>query len=107
MEGRVMEFCKRFRIGKVYVYVTTISMKKRSPSERSYRNRTNRLKRLKADLYVECGGRCQGCGRALPLSELEAHHVVPRSVKPEWILRKSNIRLLCRACHANIHQGKD
>ena len=53
-----MEFCKRFRIGKVYVYVTTISMKKRSPSERSYRNRTNRLKRLKADLYVECGGRC-------------------------------------------------
>ena len=43
---------------------------------------------------------CDACGAI----GAEVHHIVPRSIDPARTLDPSNLRTLCKACHASMHK---
>ncbi len=43
-------FCKGIRIGPVYIYLSTVRMKRRSKRDNEYRNRRHRLRNI---VYLE------------------------------------------------------
>lgn len=46
---------------------------------------------------------CQVCGAN---DGLETHHIVPQSIDPSLITERSNLVVLCKICHNNVHSNK-
>ena len=64
--------------------------------------RLNAWRRLSEQ--ARAGGRCARCrGRFLP-GQLEADHIIPVSVRPDLALDPTNVRPLCRPCHARVRR---
>lgn len=61
-----------------------------------------RWAKVRAEVVIERGGRCQDCGATHPL---EVHHVRPLA-KGGAPYAKSNLRLLCKFCHAHVGDTK-
>ena len=97
-------FCKRIRILGLYVYITTSRMKRRSRADIAYSRRHDQLMRIKRELYRKRRCRCESCGERFPIERLQLHHKIPRSERPDLLLDKSNIELMCEACHKRVHR---
>ena len=59
--------------------------------------------RIKHQMWRMSGGCCMECGRKFDEDELEIHHIIPVSKRPELILSVSNMHLVCPACHNKLH----
>jgi hypothetical protein len=57
-----------------------------------------RWRRLRNDV-VKQAKCCMACGYK---KELEAHHILPRHIKPELALTWNNLVVLCRDCHFHL-----
>lgn len=66
------------------------------------------MNETKVLLILVNGLRCMGCGKDVPLKEIEWHHIVPRYVFKQNHLPIDNSyengSLLCRRCHVEIHK---
>lgn len=100
----MMDFCKHVKIGGVYIYVSSVRLKRRGWRDHLNRKYQRKLKRQKCRLYMEAGGCCMLCGREFGLDVLELHHIRPVSEAPELYARKSNLQLLCHDCHRRQHR---
>ena len=98
-----MDFCKSFNIGPIHIYVSTVRMKRRGKRDDIYRNNKKKLMRIKHQMWRMSGGCCMECGRKFDEDELEIHHIIPVSKRPELILSVSNMHLVCPACHNKLH----
>lgn len=98
-----MEFCKRIRVLGLYVYVSTFRMKRRGINDKIYSEAHNKLKAIKRGIWEANGGRCEGCGAERGIEELEIHHIIPRCERPDLLLERSNMELLCRRCYMAKH----
>ena len=101
-----MDFLKKWKIGRVRIYVTTYRMKRRPKLDDTRRNVRHRLLRKRAALYRRQAGRCGCCGGEFREDEMEVHHVLGVSVRPDLLCRKSNLVLLCPSCHRKEHEDK-
>jgi len=71
---------------------------------RGTKPRTGAWRRFREALRLARGVfRCEACG--VIEDRLEAHHVIPRSQRPDLEYEPTNIRFLCRACHHDRHPG--
>lgn len=71
---------------------------------RGTKARTGSWRRFREALRLARGVfRCEACG--VIEDRLEAHHVIPRSQRPDLEYDPANIRFLCRACHHDRHPG--
>lgn len=100
-----MDFLKKWKIGRVRIYVTTYRMKRRPKLDDARRNVRHRLLRKRAALYRRQAGRCGCCGGEFREDEMEVHHVLGVSVRPDLLCRKSNLVLLCPSCHRKEHDS--
>ena len=101
-----MDFLKKWKIGRVRIYVTTYRMKRRPKLDDTRRNVRHRLLRKRAALYRRQEGRCGCCGGEFREDEMEVHHVLGVSDRPDLLCRKSNLVLLCPSCHRKEHEDK-
>lgn len=56
----------------------------------------------KRELIQRRGGKCNKCGKQVNMANAEIHH----KNKNEKDDRPENLRLLCRACHYEVHGKK-
>lgn len=59
---------------------------------------------IKRRIIRERGSMCENCGTRLPPSDLVLHHVKTRKERPDLLLDRDNMELLCPRCH-NIRHG--
>jgi 5-methylcytosine-specific restriction endonuclease McrA len=65
--------------------------------------RTGYWRKFRERLRLARGAfRCEACGTIS--DELEAHHVIPRTVRPDLEYVAANIRFLCPLCHHVAHK---
>ncbi len=93
----------RFKIGNFYIYISTCGMRRRSPSDERLRNNHNKLKRWKHNQWKKRKGMCEICGGKFGMEEMEVHHIKPRSKRPDLIVDKRNLKLVCHECHRDLH----
>lgn len=99
-----MDFLKKWKIGRVRIYVTTYRMKRRGSSDDLRRNVRHRLLRHRGALYrLQCGC-CAICGCRFEEEEMEVHHVLGVSECPDLVCRRDNLLLVCGACHEKLHK---
>ena len=101
----VMDFTKRFSFFGIYVYVSSHRLKRRGRREDYYRKHRKRLLRLKRRVYRKSGGVCGVCGCRFSIDALEVHHIIPLRDRPDLLLCRENVALLCHACHLRVHKG--
>ncbi len=94
----------RFKIGSIYIYITKQRMKKRGKRDNYTRNHRFALLTEKERRWRKNGGCCEECGKKMAMHQLEMHHVIPVSERPDLITRKSNLKMLCHECHMKKHQ---
>lgn len=100
-----MDFLKKWKIGRVRIYVTTYRLKRRGKYDDRRRNVRHRLVRLRRRLYRRQGGCCAVCGCCFEEEEMEVHHVSGVSERPDLVCRRDNLLLVCGACHEKLHEG--
>ena len=100
-----MDFLKKWKIGRVRIYVTTYRMKRRPKLDDTRRNVRHRLLRKRAALYRRQGGCCAVCGCCFSEDEMEVQHILGVSDRPDLVCRKSNLVLLCPSCHRREHNS--
>lgn len=47
--------------------------------------------------------RCEHCQGLFHIIDID--HIQKRSLRPDLVLEPSNLRLLCRSCHNNVHKN--
>lgn len=99
-----MDFLKKWKIGRVRIYVTTYRMKRRGSSDDLRRNVRHRLLRHRGALYRRQCGCCAVCGCRFPEEEMEVHHVLGVSACPDLVCRRDNLLLVCGSCHEKLHK---
>lgn len=101
-----MKVFKSFRLFGLYFYVSSVCMKKRSPSEERWRNHRAFRQRAQLTLVRRQEGCCAKCGRKLfgDNGFGEMHHVLPVSERPDLALDLDNLVLLCHDCHVELHR---
>lgn len=57
------------------------------------------IKKLKKEHPI-----CERCHSAM---STDAHHVIPRSVRPDLVLDPGNLKMLCRPCHNWINENRE
>ena len=100
-----MEFLKKWKICGVRIYVTTYRMKRRPKLDDARRNVRHRLLCKRKALYRRQAGRCGFCGIELRLDEMELHHIIGVSDRPDLLCRNDNLVLLCPSCHRQQHNN--
>jgi 5-methylcytosine-specific restriction protein A len=98
-----MEFLKKWKIGRLRIYVTTYRLKRRPQLDDRRRNVRHRMLRKRDALYRRQEGRCACCGRRLRAGGMEVHHIRPVSERPDLLCRTDNLLLLCPECHRRLH----
>lgn len=94
------------KIFGLYIYVSKYRLKRRDKLDKLRSNKRGQLNRAKKRIYKKTGGVCSCCGETFPLDELKIHHVIPVAVKPKLIAKESNLKLMCEACHVELHRKK-
>ena len=80
------------------------------PTPRAKAKAAAKRRQAKADRAVYAavtardGGVCRGCGTPDWMGTHERHHIVYRSRGGKTT--RSNVALLCLACHADVHAGR-
>lgn len=98
-----IRYVAHIKIGPLYFYVSTCRLKRRSKREDEYRNYRKELIREKVRRWKSNGGCCEACGQKKAVDDLEIHHVMPVSERPDLIGCRKNIKLLCHECHQSVH----
>ena len=93
-------------LGIFYIYITKCRMKRRGKLDDLRRNKRKLLNRAKERIYKKGGGVYSGCGKTFPIDALRIHHIIPVAVNPKLIVKESNIKLMCEACHVEFHKTK-
>lgn len=81
-------------------------MKRRDKLDDKRRNKRHTLNRAKKRIYKKTGGICSCCGKTFPIDSLKIHHVIPVAVNPKLMVKESNLKLICEACHVELHRKK-
>jgi 5-methylcytosine-specific restriction endonuclease McrA len=55
--------------------------------------------RLRYEIILKRGNRCECCGRSPPEVEIHVDHIKPVSKHPELALEPSNLQVLCKECN--------
>ena len=92
------------KIFNIYIYVTKYRMKRRDKLDKLRSNKRGQLTPAKRRIYKKTGGVCSCCGKSFPIDLLNIHHIVPVSVNPRLIAKESNLKLMCEACHVELHK---
>jgi 5-methylcytosine-specific restriction endonuclease McrA len=93
----------KFKIGSIYFYITRYRMKRRGRNDDVSRNHRHKLMRLKHQRYKKNGGCCELCDKPTSEDQLEIHHILPVSERPELVASKHNIMIVCHRCHQHLH----
>ena len=96
----------KIKLGTIYIYITKYRMKRRDKLDDKRRNKRGILNRAKKRIYKQTGGVCSCCGKTFPIDALNIHHIVPVAVNPKLIAKESNLKLMCDACHVELHRKK-
>lgn len=62
--------------------------------------RTEFSKKVRAEAFLRCDGKCQSCGMKLKQSEGEYDHIIPYALSEDSTL--SNCQVLCVPCHRGV-----
>ena len=92
------------KIFGLYIYVSKYRLKRRDKLDKLRSNKRGQLNRAKKRIYKKTGGVCSCCGETFPIDALSIHHIIPVSVNPKKIAKESNLKLMCEACHVEIHK---
>lgn len=103
-----MEIFKHFKICGLHVYVSNFMMKRRNGGlQQSVRDRNRkRVAKIRKVLWRASGGCCEECGASVPFDETEIHHIIPISENPSLAVSMRNMRVVCKSCHARLHEKK-
>lgn len=96
---------KRFRIGRLYLYISNCRLKRRPIRDLVYSRGKDRLLENKEKLYERHGGICPHCGQHFEKNQMDLHHILPVSRFPELGRSIKNCILLCRPCHKEVHMN--
>ena len=97
-------WAKKFRIGRLYFYISNCRMKKRPKRDLMYSNYVqDHCVENKRKLYERQGGKCPHCGQPFDYEAMELHHVLPLSRFPELGQSIRNGIMLCHRCHNEVH----
>ena len=97
-------WAKKFRIGRLYFYISNCRMKKRPKRDLMYSNYVqDHCVENKRKLYERQGGKCPHCGQPFDYEVMELHHVLPLSRFPELGQSIRNGIMLCHRCHKEVH----
>ena len=93
-------------MGRFNIYLTdhSLSVRKGGVEKTILKRKRNKFKE---SIIEERGGECEICGTALEWADAQIHHVMPVCSCPELRFEKSNVVLLCRKCHYNIHKTEE
>lgn len=94
------------KIFGIYIYISKHRMKRRDKLDDKRRNKRHILNRVKKRIYKKTGGICSCCGKTFPINSLKIHHVIPVAVNPKLMVKENNIKLMCEACHVELHRKK-
>lgn len=99
-------WCKKLRIGGLYLYISNCRMKKRPKRDLMYTGYTcDHYIENKKKLYERQGGRCPHCGQPFDYDKLELHHILPLARFPELGQSIRNGIMLCHRCHKEVHMN--
>lgn len=93
----------KFKIGPIYFYITRYRMKRRGRNDDVSRNHRHKLLRLKHRRYKAHDGCCELCDKPFDEAQLEIHHVIPVCERPDLVVSKDNILIVCHQCHMFLH----
>ena len=97
-------WAKKFRIGRLYFYISNCRMKKRPKRDLMYSNYVqDHCHENKRKLYERQGCKCPHCGQPFEYEAMELHHVLPLSRFPELGQSIRNGIMLCHRCHKEVH----
>ena len=97
-------WAKKFRIGRLYFYISNCRMNKRPKRDLMYSNYVqDHCVENKRKLYERQGGKCPHCGQPFDYEAMELHHVLPLSRFPELGQSIRNGIMLCHRCHKEVH----
>jgi len=99
-----MNIFKHFRIGGLHIYISTYSLKRRRSIDSIYRHARPELQREKHRRCSADTGYCEMCGRKFYPRELEMHHIIPVSERPDLVTSPRNLQMLCHGCHTKVHK---
>ena len=98
----MLDFVKHFRIGILHFYVSSHRLK--NPGRERLRQKVKHaIEAIKRKRYRQQAGCCEVCGQQLPRKKLEMHHIAPISKRPDLADKPSNLLMVCRACHMQLH----
>ena len=97
------DFIKHFRIARIHIYITTRRLKNPGRNERLRHNAEHAISRIKQSRYRKMDGRCQVCGQRFSIDKLDMHHIKPVKTYPQLVAKNSNLLMVCRACHLQLH----
>ena len=99
-------WAKKFRIGRLYIYISNCRMKKRAKRDLLYKDHVkDHCIENKHKLYERQGGRCPHCGQPFEYEQLEMHHILPLGRFPELGQSIRNGIMLCHRCHKEVHSN--
>lgn len=97
-------WAKKFRIFRLYIYISNCKMKKRPKRDLMYTGFTqDHCIENKHKLYDRQGGVCPHCGQPFDYEAMELHHILPLARFPELGQSIRNGIMLCHRCHKEVH----
>ena len=99
-------WAKKFRIGRLYFYISNCRMKKRPIRDLLYTGYVQeRGQENKRKLYDRQGGKCPHCGQSFDYEQMELHHILPVGRFPKLRGAIRNSIMLCHHCHKEVHMN--
>lgn len=99
----MMDFVKHLRIGAIHFYISTHRLK--NPGRERIRQKAKHaIEAIKRQRYRQQEGRCEVCGQKFPRNRLEMHHIATISERPDLVDKPTNLLMVCRACHMQLHK---
>ena len=97
-------WAKKFKLGRLYFYISNCRMKKRPIRDLMYVGvAQDHVVENKHKLYERQGGKCPHCAQPFEYEQLELHHILPLARFPELGQSIRNGIMLCHKCHKEVH----